>query len=351
MTAAPQNASRACAVAGEMIDRLITIDFPERGVIDLLYPAARAHLGAPLTSTAAQQLSDNVRPGQVVIITTGWLDRPHISRQIAETDGPPGAAVLARALHLGLGAVPVLLVEAEIVQAVSAAVQAAGLRCTTVAEAIAATTSTSRLHAAAVLAFPTDSELAAAAAREMLAAYDIGAFVAIEKGGRNSRGEIHTSRGDETTAVLAKTDVFVDLCRELGIPTIGVGDGGNEIGMGTIAEALHNKLRFADECRCGCGGGVVPDQRTDVLIAATVSNWGGYGIAAALAVLLGRPELLHTPEMEEDILRACARAGLIDGVSGLVGPTADGLSLAVHRSIVTLLHGVVGTGVNSAAWN
>ena len=70
---------------------------------------------------------------------------------------------------------------------------------------------------------------------------------------------------------------------------------------------------------------MVPHQATDVVVAATVSNWGAYGIAAALAVLLQRPDVLHTPQMEEDILRACAREGLIDGVSGQVAPSADGL--------------------------
>ena len=350
MTAMSTLTSDALARKGDIIDRLISIDYPRRGVIDLLSTAARAHHSRPLTMAAADLLRSHLSPGRLALIATGWLDRPHINRNIAESDGPPGAAVLARALHFGFGAVPVLLVEKEIVPAVTAAVQAAGLRCVEPDQAIAAVASPSALHAAAVVAFPTETGEADEAARRICEIYDVGAFVAVEKGGRNAQGRVHTSRGHDTTDVLANIDAVVAACGERGIPTIGVGDGGNEIGMGTIADRLTGRLRFADECRCGCGGGVVPHQVTDVVVAATVSNWGAYGIAAALAVLLRRPDLLHTPQMEEDILRACAREGLIDGVSGQVAPSADGLGLNVHKAVVTLLRAVTGVGVNSAAW-
>jgi hypothetical protein len=334
-----------------MIDRLVSIDFPRRGVIDLIFPVARAHHGASLSMSAAELLRDAVSPGQVVLIATGWLDRPHVSTSVAETDGPPGAAALARGLHVGLGAVPVILVEDEIVDATTRAVQAAGLRCLSVAEAVAAATSRAALHAAAVVGFPTDVEAARARAEELCDTFDVAAFVAVEKGGCNEVGRIHTSRGDDTTAPLAKMDPLLQVCRERGIASVGVGDGGNEIGMGTIAEQLKPILRFGERCRCGCGAGVVPSSPTDVVVAATVSNWGAYGIVAALATLLDEPDFMHTEAMEEDILRACARGGLIDGVSGFVGPSADGLPLRVHRAMVTMLRAVVGVGVNSAAWS
>jgi D-glutamate cyclase len=336
---------------GDMIDRLVSIDFPRRGVIDLIFPRAREHHRASLSMTAAELLKGAVSPGQVVLIATGWLDRPHVSRSVAETDGPPGAAALARGLHIGLGAVPVLLVEEEIVEVTTMAVQAAGLRCLSITEAVAAAHSRAALHAAAVVAYPTDLEAARSRAEELCDDLDIAAFVAIEKGGANERGRIHTSRGDDTTTPLAKMDPLVSLCRERGVASVGVGDGGNEIGMGTIAEQLRPVLRFGQRCRCDCGAGVVPFNPTDGLVAAAVSNWGAYGILAALAALLDKPEVMHTEAMEEDILRACATGGLIDGVSGFVGPSADGLPLRVHRAMVTMLRAVVGVGVDSAAWS
>lgn len=336
---------------GDMIDRLVSIDFPRRGVIDLIYQAARQHHGAPLSMTAAHLLRRSLTPGRVALIATGWLDRPHVSRLVAENDGPPGAALLARALHSGLGAVPVILVEREIAEAMRLAVHAAGLRCLSPREAVEATASTARLHAAAVLEFPSDLAAAEQAAVDLCDSLDVGAFVAIEKGGRNDQGRIHTSRGDDTTEPLAKVDALLDVCRTRDIASVGVGDGGNEIGMGTIRDQLRPALRFGQVCRCACGGGVVPSNPTDVVVAATVSNWGAYGIAAALAVLLDRPEVMHTEELEEDVLRACARGGFIDGVSGYVEPSADGLPLRVHRAMVTMLRAVVGVGVNAAAWS
>lgn len=336
--------------AGETIDRLITIDLPRRGVIDTIYPLARAHHGAPLSSSAALLLHRSISPGQVVLIATGWLDRPHVSRLVAETDGPPGAATLARALHLGLGAVPFLLVETELVPAMTSVVQAAGLRCLTPKQAIAAKASTANLHAAAVLPLPSDTTQADQVAERLCDTFDVGAFVSVEKGGMNARGRIHTSRGADTTDVLAKADSLLAACHARGIASIGIGDGGNELGMGTIAPALRQALRFGSDCGCGCGGGVVPAGHTDVLVAATVSNWGANAVCAALAAGLERPELLHSQATEEAVLQAAAAGGLIDGVSGFVAPTADGLDLSVHLAILALLRTAAGEGVDTAAW-
>lgn len=57
-----------------------------------------------------------------------------------------------------------------------------------------------------------------------------------------------------------------------------VGDGGNEVGMGKVyGKVLSSKIANAKEIAC-----VVP---TDHLIIASVSNWGGYALCAATAVL------------------------------------------------------------------
>jgi hypothetical protein len=81
-----------------------------------------------------------------------------------------------------------------------------------------------------------------------------------------------------------------------------------------------------------------------------VSNWGAYGLAAALALLLDKPDVLHSVAMEEEILRAAAAAGFIDGVSGYVGPSADGLPLHVHQALMRCLRIFVGEGINTASW-
>ncbi|WAX55150.1 DUF4392 domain-containing protein [Jatrophihabitans cynanchi] len=334
---------------GEGIDRLLTADLPNRGRIDILYPHFRDFYGEPLTLLAARTLTAAVRPGDLVLIATGWLNRPYVSTDVAESDGPTGAAALARAVRIGLGAVPVILVEPELVPAMTGVVHAAGLRCLPLAEAVRTGDADVLLHAAAVVAYPAD-RAAAGAAAEGLFVHRVGAFIAIEKGGANEAGRVHMSQGRECTATVASMDSLIALCRERSVPTIGIGDGGNELGMGNAGGSLRDVLPYGRDCGCGCGGGVVPAAETDVAVPVTVSNWGGYGICAALAAVLGRPEVMHDERLEHRMLQACSAAGLIDGVTGFTEPTSDGLDEDVHLAIVTLLRTLIGCGVEVAAW-
>ena len=61
------------------------------------------------------------------------------------------------------------------------------------------------------------------------------------------------------------------------ISTTSVGDGGNELGMGKVKEQVEKYVPHGEQIAC-----VVP---SDYLIAAGVSNWGGYAIAVGLHVL------------------------------------------------------------------
>jgi hypothetical protein len=84
--------------------------------------------------------------------------------------------------------------------------------------------------------------------------------------------------------------------------------------------------------------------RVDHLVVAGVSNWGGYGVVAALSRLAGR-ELLHTPEVEQRMIEACVAAGASDGVTRRHGPTVDGLPLEVHAAVVELLRWAARSGI------
>ncbi|MCQ9208817.1 MAG: DUF4392 domain-containing protein, partial [Omnitrophica bacterium] len=69
-------------------------------LIDTLYNAARKKTpnSNPLSYEAAKGIMENVKKGSVAFLLTGWY-LPHFMS--GETDGPPGAAALARALDLG----------------------------------------------------------------------------------------------------------------------------------------------------------------------------------------------------------------------------------------------------------
>jgi hypothetical protein len=68
-----------------------------------VYDETRERQGRPLTLLAAERLREEVGKGDYVLIVTN----SH------EMDGPPGAAALARSLVLGLGAIPVIVVNYE----------------------------------------------------------------------------------------------------------------------------------------------------------------------------------------------------------------------------------------------
>ncbi len=329
---------------GEEIDRIITLDLPFRGVIGLLYPRAREKAGEPLAMKAAQKLKSVLKGKKVVFIATGWPDRPHINPEIAETDGPPGAAVLGRALHHGFDTIPFFLIERALVKPMGKVVQSAGFKILNPEEAIAAAHSPSAIHAAPVIEFPADTKFARERAISLIDQYEPAAVISIEKGGMNEKGIIHTSRGHDTTEHMAKVDLLIEEAKRRNILTVGIGDGGNEIGMGIIKNEIKELLPFGDRCRCPCGGGIAPANVTDLLVTATVSNWGAYGISACLAILLKNPDIFHDPDMEQRVLNRASDAGFIDGISGFVDPGADGLNVKIHCHLVALLREIVERG-------
>ena len=118
--------------------------------------------------------------------------------------------------------------------------------------------------------------------------------------------------------------------------TIGVGDGGNEVGMGKVPWSMIRRA-------IPRGGLIACRVPTDHLIVAGVSNWGAYALAAGVAVLRGeRIGTMFDPSVEEATLGRMVEAGLIDGVSGERAATVDGLPFVVHADVLTRLGQIVG---------
>ena len=110
-------------------------------------------------------------------------------------------------------------------------------------------------------------------------------------------------------------------------PFIGIGDGGNELGLGKVIEKIIEHIPKGETIGC-----VIP---ATYLIAASVSNWGGYALAAAIAVAKAKDDDIETwirrclpsEEQEVELLDRCVAVGCRDGVSGLVEATVDGMPL------------------------
>jgi len=109
---------------------------------------------------------------------------------------------------------------------------------------------------------------------------------------------------------------------------VGVGDGGNEIGMG----ALRARLARAG-ARINRVASVVSARHA---VVAGVSNWGAYGIVAELGRLTRRA-LLHSGDEERRMIEACVKAGAVDGITRKHEATVDALPLEAHVGMVELL--------------
>ncbi len=128
-------------------------------------------------------------------------------------------------------------------------------------------------------------------------------LVAVERCGRAADGRYINARGQEIGPHMAPLDGLFLLSD---VPSVGIGDGGNEIGMGNLASGIQERL-----------GRVPSAVKVDRLILATVSNWGTLGLCAALGQLPTEAALLSAYKL-------CAEAGLIDGITGGLTLSEDG---------------------------
>ncbi len=321
----------------EGIDKLCSIEITGRGVIGSLYRAARSRQGRPLCLRAAELLAERIGQGDVVIIATGLPTFPWFS---GEQDGPVGAATLARALVLGLTAKPVIVTEANHLEMCRAALRGAGLYTSGLDDALRLPTT------GAVIPFTTDLRAAAQEAEMLLSRLSPKALIAIERPGANEHGRYHAAKGFDLTEHCAKVDVLFEQAKARGIRTIGIGDGGNELGSALIRETILAEVPFAAKCQCPCAGTTVPQFEPDVLVMAAISNWGAYGIEAALAVLLGRPEVLHSRDVDHRVHDLCAAAGANNDGPGLLDPGADAVPVHLHGHLVELLGSIVQGGLD-----
>lgn len=319
----------------ERMDRLVNLDFGSRG-IDGLYEAAREKIGKPLVLAAAEKLAA-VPPGSTVLMTTGSVSRAWISAAICENDGPAGAAVVARALSQGLDVIPVVYAEEALLPGIAAIFRLAGMSIVTLEEARRTAMPGGKLSVAVLRPYPLDDEAGQAQAGPVLDEIQPALVFSTERVGRSKSGIYHNARGVDFGMGRARIDYVFDEALRRGIPSVAVGDGGNEIGMGLIPEAVAKYVPFGDRCNCGCGAGLGALTSTDVLLTAACSNWGCYAITASLCTLLGRLDLLHTQELEERMLWRGVEVGLINSTQGRTDPNADGIPVASHKAVVELL--------------
>jgi len=187
-----------------------------------------------------------------------------------------------------------------------------------------------------------DVEEAKKRAKKLIDDANPAAVIAVEKAGRNPKGVYHTARGSDISASTSKDDYLVDEARDRKLLTIGIGDLGNEIGFGKIISTVREVSgpEYA-KCNCPCGGGAACAVETDVLVVASISNWGAYGTVGCLSGLLDNPYVLHDAYTQQRMIEACVGAGAIDGITITPTLSDDGVPLHINMHLIDMIRAIV----------
>ena len=324
-------------MVGEAVDRLITIEAKNRGmphgILQPMYDAARKAAGnKPVTMAAAKGLKKHLGKGDVVFIMTGAGYEPTMPK--GESDGPPGAASLARILYRGLGAIPVYVNEECHADPIVASSEAAGLMVKPFEQA------RDRHLGAAIANAPTEQSQDQGLDRQALRRLQAqGGGRHRAPGRRRGRQSSIPPPALPLTGPKSKFQGCIDIgdvvteANRRKIFSVGIGDHGNELGFGTIYDAVVKTMPK--------GKALATVVKTDVVMPAMMSNWGCYGIEACLAYLLSKPQLIHSPEMEKRIVQACLDAGGLEAMYCTTDFLVDGLDGETSMACMQFLSNIV----------
>ncbi len=281
-----------------------------------LYRIAREIQGRPLSLLATESMSKSVKKGDAVLILTGAGHGVNIPK--GETDGPPGAAVLSLSMVKALGAKIILVAEDDYMGPIVECCHTLGL--------------SSIEHP-----FPKAHDLAKVEAQKIFQQYDPRLVVSIERLGPNSNGIMHSLMGEDWSMFHGALHEVVLHANSKQVPSIGIGDGGNEIGAGRIVERAMPYILNGEMCRCPCRGGTACDIRTDVFVVGANSNWAAYAIAACLSAQTKTREAFHNSKLERALIERCVSAGAKNGPSATPILAIDNVSIDADTAFVQLL--------------
>ncbi|KAM3871402.1 D-glutamate cyclase, mitochondrial [Diretmus argenteus] len=279
-----------------------------------------------------------------VAITTGFPTH-YMHSPPDETDGPPGAFAMATML-LALGKQVTMLTDRRALEMNQAlmeeAVRTGVLKTAVPLVTYEDTRSDSAIHFLCHNGDPSKPR------------YDH--LVAIERSGQAADGNYYNMRGINIKHLVDPVDnLFVAAMDIPGITTTGIGDGGNELGMGKLKEKVKSLMPNGSLIAC--------DIAADYAVTAGVSNWGGYAVACGLYLLhtcpthqrylrkgLGlepttspaqlRDWAANLPSVvkEESILSTLMHLGVRSGMTGHLAMEVDGLTFhPTHSDIITRL--------------
>ena len=269
----------------------IILDHDKRGVTHL-----RPFLESNFCDDAARLIMGT--SGSAIIVTGFYI----MTAEKPETDGPPGALAIGRAIQ-ALGRSVAYVTDRVTLPLMQGLVG----------------------EEAEVVDFPiTDDETSKRFAADLLGRLNPGVAIAIERCSLTQDGAYLNMHGRDISAFTARVDhLFTQHAA-----TVGIGDGGNEIGMGNLAQQIPGVETLPDNPAA---------TRVSKLVICSVSNWGGYGLAASLSRLAGR-NLLPSIDEESALLRRTVDLGAVDGFTAESRYYVDGFSLEENGELLARLH-------------
>ena len=150
-------------------------------------------------------------------------------------------------------------------------------------------------------------------------------FISLERPGKALDGHYHNMRGETIDDMITDSALFLSEARAFGAETISIGDGGNEMGMGTYRHEI--------EAHVPCGKLICASEAADITLASGVSNWWGWGsrpFFPCRLVCISFPPNPRRPSFSTGWWRPEAWTDAQRNTRRL----CDHLSLAVHLSVL-----------------
>ncbi len=146
-------------------------------------------------------------------------------------------------------------------------------------------------------------------AATILDRYSPSAIIAIERPGPGSDGVFRNADGRDISDFCARMEYLWPADRL----TIGIGDGGNELGMGRLAAMLTDSRPLCFTA-------------ADCTLIGSTSDFAAWCLGAALEITTRR-DLLPDPDALRALILDLAEMGVVDGMSGKPVPGIDGYDL------------------------
>ena len=266
----------------------------QRGISEL-----RDLVPADYCTRAAKLVLDNTG---TVLITTGFYI---LSAGAPETDGPPGA------IAIGVG------------------LEQLGYKVKYVADEYSSKLLRPYVSEDSdVIDFPiTTVPKSIQFSEDLLNTENPSMLISIERCAAAADGLYRNMRDLDISDQTAKVDSLFNMHEK----TIGIGDGGNEIGLGNVIDGVEKSETLVSYPAVS---------KVSELIIASVSNWGGYGLLAALSIATGK-NILPTVDEDTERISNMVDLGAVDGFSGEQINKVDGFDLTENAALLEKLHRLV----------